>query len=74
MTQETEPLTAAQYNRQGMVFIQDEQWGEALEVFTKALELDPAFREASYNRSAMYRRLGRDMEAEADMKKYSTPK
>ncbi len=72
MTQETEPQTAAQHNRQGMLFIQGEQWEEALEAFTKALELDPTFKEASYNRSAMYRRLGQHMEAEADMKKYSS--
>ena len=71
MTQETEPQTAAQYNRQGMVFIQSERWEEALEAFTKALELDPAFKEASYNRSAMHMRLGKTREAQEDMKKYS---
>ncbi len=52
-----------------METLQAEKLSEALELFSKAIELDPRYHQAYHNRSLVLALLGRDDEAAADIRK-----
>lgn len=57
------------YFRQGMEFLQADRLNEALKFFTRAIEHDPLYAEAYRNRGEALSMLGREAEADVDLRK-----
>jgi len=57
------------YFNQGMKFLHAEKLNEALDFFTRAIELDPNHTESYKNRGEIYTMLGRIVEGNADLEK-----
>ncbi|MCH8351310.1 MAG: tetratricopeptide repeat protein [Chloroflexi bacterium] len=65
--------SAAAQNSQGREHLRTENYEAALAAFNRAIELDPDYVFAYRNRAAVYRRLGRSAEAEADEEVWRNP-
>jgi len=52
-----------------METLNTEKLSDALELFSKAIELDPHYSEAYHSRGEVFARLGRRDEADADIQK-----
>ncbi len=61
--------TAAWWNDKGIEFAENEQFEEALSAFDRAIQVDPEYALAWYNRGHALRALGRDEEADAAYEK-----
>lgn len=57
------------YNQQGMKLVQKGRIAEAIDFFTKAVELDPSHASSYYNRGETYLLLNRIIEANTDLQK-----
>ena len=57
------------YNKQGLRIVHSGRLGEAIDFFTKAIEIDPALASAYQNRGETYLLLNRIVEANTDIKK-----
>ncbi len=57
---------AKSYNQRGQELLHNEQYEEAVQYFTQAIENDSTFAEAYQNRGEVYIKLGQTKEAEAD--------
>jgi len=64
----TEPVTAIDWQREGVSLILSGKKYEALEALNKAIELDPTLSIAYYNRGEVYKSLGQSDMALADFK------
>ena len=64
----TEPVTAIDWQREGVNLILAGKNEEALTALNKAIELDPSLSIAYYNRGDVYKRLGQNDKAMADFK------
>ena len=62
-----EPQDAQGFNARGNRYSRNSAYEQALEDYTRAVELDPGFTEAYYNRGVSYYELGRYAEAIADL-------
>ena len=60
---------AQYYNKQGLQLLNTDRLEEAVEFFTKAIELDPEFSEAYLNRGEVYQLLDRIVESNTDIQK-----
>ncbi len=61
------PPTAASLTERGIAFLNQGRFQEAIDQFTKAIALDPKYREALQHRAEAYGRLGRPERQEADL-------
>lgn len=61
-----EPKDAQGFNARGNRYSRNGAYEQALQDYTKAIELDPGFAEAYYNRGVSHYELGRYAEAIAD--------
>ena len=57
------------YFRQGLEFLQGDRLDDALNFFSKAINLDPLYAEAYRNRGEVLNMLGREAEANADLQR-----
>ncbi len=57
---------AKHFYRQGLRLLSSERYAEAIEFFTKAVELDPEFIDAYSNRGELYKMIGRYVEGNTD--------
>ena len=67
----TRSVEAARWYNQGVSYLRSEDESakvKAIEAFTKAIEIDPGFESAIYNRALMYVGVGRDSDAVADLR------
>ena len=64
----TQPLTAAAMTERGLTLINQGRVREAVDQFTKAIALDPRYREAWRNRAKAYTDLGLSDKAAADQR------
>lgn len=62
----TQPLTAAAMTERGLTLFNQGRVREAVDQFTKAIALDPRYREAWVNRARAYTHLGLNEKAAAD--------
>jgi tetratricopeptide (TPR) repeat protein len=62
-------LNATEWFERGYQFGIAERWKDALDAFTKSIELDPQYAEAYYNRGVTYRKLGNYNQAIKDYDK-----
>ncbi len=63
-----EPVTAIDWQREGVKLVLAGKNDEALAALNKAIELDPSLSIAYYNRGEVYKRLGQNDKAMADYK------
>jgi len=60
---------AQYYNKQGLQLFHADRLEEAVDFFTKAIDLDPEFSEAYLNRGEVYQQLDRIVEGNTDIQK-----
>jgi tetratricopeptide (TPR) repeat protein len=58
---------ARHFHRQGLKLLHAERYPEAIEFFTRAIELDPEFSDAYTNRGELYKLMGRLIEGNTDI-------
>lgn len=57
---------AVLHNNIGVYYLDRQQFGNAIEPLSRAIEMDPNYLKAILNRATAYQKLGRDAEAKAD--------
>lgn len=62
---------ALRKNMEGLKLYQEGKYEEALRLFNEAIESDPENAAAMLNRSDVYKKLGREVEADADREKWT---
>ena len=63
------PLLLDAYIYLGVTYGQQGELQKAVDVFTKAIEVNPSYAPAYYNRGAAYYQMGKEKEAMNDMRK-----
>ncbi len=58
---------ARHFHRQGLKLLHTERYTEAVEFFTRAIELDPEYSDAYQNRGELYKLMGRLIEGNTDI-------
>lgn len=66
-----EPHFADAYFNRAHAFLMKGEHGNAVAGFSTAIELNPGYKIAYLHRSLAYKKLGKDKEAEADLKRYT---
>lgn len=69
-TIEIDPDSAVNYYDRGITYFVLEQYDYSISDFTKAISLDPNYAKAYLLRSKVYEKIGNQVAASADMKKY----
>ena len=62
-------ISAAEYDKRGREYADAEAYDEAIEAFSKAIEIDPGYADAYGNRGNTYRKMGQYDQATADLNK-----
>ncbi|MSR49557.1 MAG: tetratricopeptide repeat protein, partial [Gemmataceae bacterium] len=63
------PKYADAYYNRGLAFGKQQKFSEAIDDFTKTIELDPNHADAYENRGAAYEALGKNQEGDAEFAK-----